>query len=403
MKKGLRVLAAIAATAVLLSGCAGTKIPVSGPQATPPAKSAKPVKTVVPQPTPTASGAEPTSTPAASPSPTSEPPAAYTFPMPAAKLFGADPLPDGFSSPVYLTGDGQTVLYATKDNCLFRAQWDGIDYSLMPVAENVNVKLPSTATVDGLGGTLFCQGSRLYPGGGSGPCVVMVNLADGSRCNVDDYVGWKESGFMLSPAFQYFGGLLLSQVEQDIDGKLTPVDRWAILDIARRTYTVLDLSAFREKNLPQWQEISSMKLALVGESKLLAVCLAQGSIPSATGSTANENAQANFVFLLDMNGNVLKNTPISPDAGNPELLSGISVKASPDGKYLLYCSSKTAGVFLFSLDKCVETMISESAGAGMAFSQWGKGGVIYYGLSGKTASQGVTVYQTSVEQIISQK
>lgn len=405
MKVSSKILAAALACALLFSGCSSPNRPVSAPEATPSAKTAKPTKTpkplLTPQPTDTAATVSPTSTP----QPSAEPPDAYSFPMGAAGLFGPDAAPDGFSCPVWLSGDGRMFLYVTTDDRIFRADWDGSSYVITPVAENIAAGVPMNAFVDGQAGTLFCQGSRAYSGSSPGPCIVLADLADGARCNLDDYVGWKESGFLLSPAFQYFGGLILSEVEQDRDGKYASSGKWAVVDLNRRAYTVLDLTGFLQKNLPQWQDLTAMKLALVGENRLLAVCRVRGAIPTATGQTVDKEAEAYCAFLLDMNGNVLTSATLTPDAGGqdgPALLSGVCVSASADGKYLLYGSTASPGVFLFDVDRFKETMIPGSAGSGMAFAQWGSDGAIYYGLSGQANGRQVTIYKTTVAEAAAQ-
>jgi hypothetical protein len=407
MKGASRAITAALACAMLLFGCSGgPNKPVSGQVATPPAKTAKPPKTAKPLTTPTLSSMEPTATPFATSTPSDEPPSPYAFPIGAAGLFGSTQVPEGFTRPVWLSGDGRAFLFATKDNGIFRALWDGSGYAVAPIAENINTGASSNACLDDKGGTLFCEGSRANPNGGTVPCVVMVNLADGSRCNVDDYVGWKEENLVFSSAFQYFGGLVLSEMKENHGGKYASAGAWALADIERRAYTVLDMTGFREKNLPQWQEISAMKLALVGQNRLLAVCRTRGSTLAATGDAGSQDAQGYYAFLLDLNGNVLKSSVLTPDAklqGGLAIFSGVCFNASPDGKYLLYGPAGAQGVYLFDVDKWTEKLIPGSAVANMAFTQWGKGGAIFYGLAGKAAGQQVTIYRTSVEEVLAAK
>lgn len=355
-----------------LCGCDGFgEKPVSGTVNT------RPVATEAPKTTPSATAesaesAEPTASP--TPAPQAEP---RSFPMKGGELFLPGAVPEVFAHPVHLGEDGG-FFYATTDGKVFSAMWTGAGYESRPVAENLG-GADSCAYVDGQRGLLFWQGSKLLPGGRAGPAVVMVDLQTTGRCNVDELTGWKDEKAVLSHDFQYYGGYVLSRLQDFADGKYSPLDRWVIADVERKSCRVLDLAGFQERNLPGWREMDPPRVVLLGENRLLVVCRVRG-LAAGDGAMPGEASTDCVAVFTDFNGNMLERRSIAGAvAGEPPAIAqGAGFDVSPDGRYVLYRGSGMGGVYLLDTAALTERQLAGPEALGV-FTQW-VGGSFYYGV-----------------------
>lgn len=386
-------LAGILIAALLLFGCsADREHSVSGNVATPPARTA----TKLPSAAPT--GEIPPATSA--PSPTPAEPAPWAFPMAARRLFSPGAVPEGIYFPFGIIEGKQTFLYATKDNKVFSAQWKGAGYVSTPLAENVAA---GCGYVDRAGQRLFGQGSRYISADRSDPVIVMVDMATSKRCNIDELVGWKEEGLLLSTDYQYYNGMVLSRLQQYSEGKYAALNQWALVDVASKKYSILDLTGFREKNLQQWQQMKELRLALVGGNRLLAVCTLLGTVGT-QAMAGDPDAEGCVALMLDMNGNAVQSPAIVSGAlgqGSSAIAHGKAFDTSPDGKYLLYSDNSSTGIFLYDVAKNMEHVILKSGSPSRVFAQWGEGGSIYYGTEPRQGQGDVTVVKTTIAEVLS--
>jgi hypothetical protein len=383
-------IAALVLAAALLAGCDGMQRPVSG-GASPSASSGPNPSEIAARPTPSPS---PANTPV--PRPTS--PAPYVFPMGAAGLFGGAEPPEGFFCPLWLDAKGGSFLHSTPDGRIVEERWNGVLYEAVPVAEGVDTSLGAAVFPDGQGNLLCCAGTKIFPGNRPGPAIVVVDKAAGKRGNADELCGWKEANRALSSKFQFDNGLILAQVLEYRDAEYVPLNRWALLAVEGRSSFVLNMERFLERNLPDWQELLSMRLAMTGEGHLLAACLVR-RVDAESG--AEEHAC--IAVEMDMKGNATDFKKVVSEGKKPQecAISGAShFSASPDGKYLLYTDSTGLGIFLYDRAAGVEYTILGGGSSARAFAQWGGGGVIYWGAAGQQGRGDVFVYRTNVGEII---
>lgn len=411
LKKACAIFTAAILAAAMLTGC-GTGKPVSNDATNPP-------KTAAPTRTPPVS--EPAATtPTATPGRTYEQPSPYVWPMDASDLFAPGTAPEDFSCPLYLSGDALMFLYATAEGNVRRAVWKGDGYGTEPVAENINARPASAFFVDATGQRLFCAGSRQYGKDATGPAIVMVSLADGSRCNLDEASQWKEEGCTVSSDFQYCGGRVLARLV-DLQGKA--LDRWALFDVAKKTYAVLDMTNFLKDNMPGWKDPVSLRLALAGGDKLLAFCAAGGHVaesratesassvntaspsPEATGTAPPESKPYEcHVFTLGLNGKAIAEGVLVAGSEQPEccrVQGGSFFNVSPDGKCLLY-GGQDGGLYLYDIEKNAEYTVL-AGGSGYVFAEWGRDGSIYYCAATQAPGRVAKLYKASVAGIESLK
>jgi hypothetical protein len=381
-------LAALVLAALLLAGCEGLQQPAFGNGASPSAS---------PSTKPSAPALSPSPSPTETPEPRPTSPAPYAFPMGAAGLFGGAEPPEGFLRPLWLDAGGESFLHSAADGRIVEERWNGTGYEAVPVAEDVDTSLGAAAFPGEQGGALCCAGAKTFPGNRPGPAIVVVDTAAGKRCNADELCGWKETNRALSDKFQFNNGLILAQVEEYRDAEYAPMNRWALLDIEGRSSHVLNLSNFLERNLPDWQELVSMRLAMTGEGHLLAACLVRRESPEGLGEE-----YASFAVTMDMKGNAVSQNLIVSQGKKPQecaIIGAMLFNASPDGKYLLFTDATGTGIYLYDRAAGVEYTILSGGNAARAFAQWGEGGVIYWGAAGQQGKGDVYIYKTSVGEI----
>jgi hypothetical protein len=314
--------------------------------------------------------------------------------MAAPGLFGAAGESDDFASPLYFSPDASMFLYATSDGRIVQETWDTAGYSQKPIAEGVEAGMGIPVYLDASKNRLCCAGSKLYAGGRTGPAVVIVDLATGARCNADELCAWKKDKCALSDQFQYCGGTILAQALLWGDDAYKPTDQWAVIDVAHKTSSTLDMADFASKYLPDWQSVLSYRLVLTAGNQLLAVCLAQ----KGDKDTGTQEFGC-FAIQMDLKGRVLGSVEASAEGKKPQDLALPQAQlfhASPDGKYLLYSGPLNAGVYLYDSENGSEYEIAGTAGRACAFTQWGSGGVFYYGVAGTQGYGQITIYKTSV-------
>jgi hypothetical protein len=383
------------AAAIALAGCASEQ-PVYG-------SSTAPSSSPLPSSTPTAVDATPAPTPTATPLPSA--PAPYSFPMSAAGLFSPSTPPDDYSSPVYISDDSLMFLYKTQTNSIMQAQWNGTSYSSLPIAENITADATINTYVDSAKKKLFCQGVKLYSDGQTRPAIVMVSLEDGTRCNMDEYINWKVKDSILSGQFQYADGNILSQVEENRDDQVVAVNKWAIINVAAKTYKVLDMSTFASLHLQDWETLLSLKLVLTKDDRLMAICFVRSpSVKEITPVTTKSYTFGCFTYLLDMNGEIIKDRTAVVSSESPENLALSSAELfnlSPDGKYLLFSNTKpSSGLFLYDLAQNKEYTIQAVGNLNRVFAQWGTDDSIYYGTSAQPDNENIIVQKTRVSLVL---
>lgn len=378
---------------LLLAGCEGLQKPVSGPETS---SSSAAGKTEGPAATntPFSPGASAEVSPDPSPSAAPAQFKPYSFPMKASALCGGAPLPDGFLRPLYINENGSMFLYATEDGRIAREFWDGAAYHSLPLVEGVDAGAAAYADMEK--GRLCGAGSKLYAQKRTGPSIVVVDMRTGARGYADDLTGWKETDCALSENFQYCGGKILAQIVKYKDGKYDPLDRWVLMDAEAKTCSVLDLSGFREKNLQDWQETLSYRLALAGADRLLYSCLAR-RVNAETGG----EEYACFVYVLDMKGRAQDGREATSAGKTPPqhaIAVATAFDASPDGKYLLYSDAQGRGLYLYDPDAGIEYTVFASDKGARVFAQWGQDGDVYYGAAGPGGE--ITIDKTNVGEIM---
>lgn len=383
-------MAALVLAAALLAGCDGLQKPVFG--------GASPSASPSPKPSAAAGYPTPSPSPADTPAPLPTSPAPYAFPMGASGLFGGAEPPEGFLFPLWLDAGAGSFLHSTADGRIVEERWNGMLYEAVPVAEGVDTSLGAVAFPDGQGKTLCCAGSKTFPGNRPGPAIVVVDAAGGKRGNADELCGWKEANRALSSGFQFDDGLILAQVLEYRDAEYAPLNRWALLAVEGRSSFVLNMEHFLQRNLPDWQELVSMRLAMTGEGHLLAACLVRG-----VNAESGAEEHACLAVDMDMKGNATGWRKITSEGKKPQecAISGAShFSASPDGKYLLYTDATGMGIFLYDRAAGVEYTILGGGATARVFAQWGGSGVIYWGAAGQQGRGDVFVYKATVGEII---
>jgi hypothetical protein len=331
--------------------------------------------------------------PASSPVATAGQPAAWRFPVDAARLFSPGGVPDDYMGPLYVSGEGRMFLYMTDEGNIRRAQWNGAGYDTYPAAENVDAGRTASVVVDEAGKRLFCPSVRQYADGTSGPSIVMIDLTNGSRCNLDETVKFDEKDCRISSDFQYCDGVLLVRLA---DAKGSLLDKWAVMDIAAKTCRVLDLTDFTATYLPGWREPVSLNLALTGGGRALAVCAAGGySPPEAAGTGEAKHPYECMAFPLDLTGAPAGDAVLVAGGEQKtccQLQYGACFRASPDGKRLLFAGAG-GGLYVYDIGANRESAVYTGSGA-VTFAAWGRDGSIYYAAAASQPAGGYLIYRT---------
>lgn len=385
----------------LLAGCA-SEMPVSGSATTRAvspaptgAQTAAPVSTT--PVSPSIAPAEATPVPSATAGLTG--PGAYRWPLDASGLFSPGGVPDDFSSPLYVPGDGLMFLYVTDGGNIRRALWNGTGYVTHPVAENVDAGATAAAVVDGAGHRLFCPGTRRYADGKSGPAIVAIDLNDGSRCNLDEAAKLGDAGLLIASDYQYADGTLLVRLT-GADGAL--MNQWAVFDVARQTFTVLDLTGFKAGYLQGWNELVSLTVALTGKNRALAVCVAGGyAAPEATGTEgAVKSPYECLAIPMDLTGSPAGDAVKIAGSDRNHCCSlqyGKHFRASADGKKLLY-TADGGGLYVYDIAANKERAVYSGAAA-LTFAAWGKDGAVYYSAATEQPAGGYLIHRADISKL----